>query len=259
MSASCEAIIEHLASLNPTGKLGGEEGVLHGSVESKVSGILVTWMPTVAAIEHAVSERCDLIVSHEALTFHDYFPYASAPDPWTADRARLSRLQEHDITVLRAHSTIDPIYIVPQFVRAVGLSPAVESGTVWSFHREEPVRLSDLACRVAEGLGMECLRVTGNPERKVTQVGTMVGGLGLDRHILSWEKHLMGFDIDAIIAGETNDFAQRFALDSGIALIETCHSASEEPGLAVFADDLQSRFADTEVAFHHEAIPWTTV
>jgi putative NIF3 family GTP cyclohydrolase 1 type 2 len=259
MGTSAAAILEYLASWNPDHKLNGEEGVLHAGADVDIRGLLVSWMPTVSAIRRAIREGCQMIVCHEALTFHDYFPNASTPDPWTADRARLALLREAALTVVRAHSTVDPTHVVPGFIRAVGLSPPLERGQVWSFHREEPIPLKGLAKRVAAGLGMGSLRVTGEPDRLVSRVGTMVGGLGQDRHLRSWERHLMGLDPDVIVAGETNDFAQRFAIDSGIALIETCHSASEEPGLQVLAGDLGSRFPDVRVAFHREVVPWVLV
>ncbi len=259
MVLSVREMLGYLSSLNPTGKPGGEEGVLYGREDASFSSILVTWMPTVAALEHAVSENCQLIVCHEALSFHDYFPYASSPELWTADRARQSILEANDLTVVRAHSTVDPTHVVPAFIKALGLSPPARRGNVWSFHQEHPIPLKALAKRTAAGLGMQTLRVTGDPERSVTRVGTMVGGLGLDRHLVSWERHLMGCGVEVIVLGETNDFAQRFAIDSGIALIETCHSASEEPGLAVLADDLRSRFPAARVVFHKEVVPWTVL
>lgn len=133
-------------------------------------------------------------------------------------------------------------------------------GAGQSFHHEDPIDLRALTRKVADGLGMEGpLRHTGDPDRVVTRVGTMVGGLMQDRHIKSWETYLMEHDVEVIIGGETNDFAQRFAVDSGIALIETCHSASEEPGLRNLANDPKSQFDEVEVAFHSEAVPWATV
>jgi putative NIF3 family GTP cyclohydrolase 1 type 2 len=260
MTVTLEDLLAYLVSLNPGGRLGAEEGVLRGPRQRQTESVLVTWMPTVAAIRHAITTRCPVIISHEALTFHDYFPHATTPEPWTADRARLALLDTPPvITVIRAHSTIDPTHIVPAFVQAVGLTPPVTRGTVWSLHREPPTRLADLARRAAAGLGMAAVRVTGAPERVVTCVGTMVGGLGQDRHLHSWERYLMGTGVEAIVAGETNDFAQRFALDSGIGLIETCHSASEEPGLAVLAADLRCRFPGLRVESHRDPVPWTTL
>jgi hypothetical protein len=48
-----------------------------------------------------------------------------------------------------------------------------------------------------------------NPRQTVSRIGTMVGGLGLDRHLISWERHLMGLDMEVIIAGETTRSKQQ--------------------------------------------------
>ena len=175
------------------------------------------------------------------------------------DRARLALLDEAKMSIIRAHASLDPTYVVPEFARAIGLTPPVSQGPVWSLHEEALISLHDLAARAANGIRMTHLRVTGEPNREVTRVATMVGGLGLDRHVDYWERNVMGLDIQVIITGETNDFAQRFAVDSGIGLLETCHSACEEPGLEAFARDLSSMFPAAEFIFHKEVVPWTTV
>lgn len=260
MSVSVPAILDYVVSLNPAGRLSKDEGVIYGSPDCAVSRMVVAWMPTVAAIKHAISENCQVILSHEALTFHDYFAQSSSPEPWTADRARLSLLDEHGITVVRAHGTVDPTHVLPAFIKAIGLSAPAQGGKVWSFHNEEPIELGALSKKVSAGLGIGELRVTGDPGQVLTRVGTMIGGLGLDRHIKSWEECLMGLDVQVIVAGETSDFAQRFAVDSDVALIETCHSASEEPGLKVLAADIGAQFkGDVEVVFHKEIVPWSTL
>lgn len=259
MSVYVDEILDYLVSLNPSGKLSGEEGLIYGKHNRRAEGVLVAWMATVAAIEHAILENCHIILSHEALTFHNYFSHALSPEPWSADRARLSLLEKHALSVIRAHSTVDPTHIVPAFIKTVGLNEPIRSGHVWSFHEEPPISLQNLANRTATALNLDRLRVTGAPERTVTRVGTMVGGLMQDRHIDAWEKHLMDLGVEVIIGGETNDFAQRFAIDSGIALIETCHSTSEEPGLKILAQDFRTTFEGTKVVFHKEVIPWVTL
>ncbi len=259
MSLSCDALIEYVRSLNPRGELGGEEGVIHGPKECTAEGILVTWMPTVAAIRHAMDEDCRIMLSHEALTFHDYFPDKIDDEPWAADRARLPLLDEAGITVVRAHSTVDPTHVVPGFIRAIGLEPAIKQGSVWSYHEQGPVTVREMARQAAAGVGMDRVRVTGDPDHAVSRIGTMVGGLGQDRHVNQWERHLVTLGVELIIVGETNDFAQWFAIDSEIAVIETCHSASEEPGLTVLADDLRAEFPDARFVFHKMIAPWELI
>ena len=259
MATTGHDIEKLLACFNPRGELNPEEGFLFGSGDGEVEGVLVSWMATVSAIRHAVENACNLIVCHEALTFFDYFARfgATGREPWSADRPRLALLEENGISVLRAHSTVDPTHVVPEFVRAIGLPPAIRKGDVWSYHELPRTTLRELVARVREGMHMRSLRVTGDPEMRMTRVGTMVGGLGLDRHIDQWEKHLMPLRVEVIVAGETNDFAQRFAVDAGLALIETCHSSSEEPGLKKLSDDLLEAFPGLKVLFRREMVPWT--
>lgn len=247
-----------LAGLNPRGELNPEEGFLYGWPDAEIESVLVTWMATVAAVQHAAENGCDLIVCHEALTFYDYFKSfkATGEEPWAADRPRLALLRENGISVLRVHSTVDPTHIVPEFARTIGLPPAVRKGDFWSYHALPRITLARLASRAKEGLRMHSVRVTGDPNATVTRVGTMVGGLGLDRHIDQWEKHIFPLFVEAIVVGETNDFAQRFALDAKLALIETCHSASEDPGLEKLSEEMREAFPGLKILFRPEMIPW---
>ena len=128
MSVSVRDLLELIRSAGPSGTLGPEEGVLRGSDEAETDGVLVSWMPTVAAIRHAVESDCRVIISHEALTFYNYFPDSRGRHPWSADRARLLLLDGHGIAVVRAHFSIDPTYIVPAFIRAAALSAPVAQG-----------------------------------------------------------------------------------------------------------------------------------
>ena len=249
-----------LASLNPTGRLNSEEGFLHGSGAVKVHGICVCWMATRSAIQYAVAQHCNLIICHEALTFYDYPLWASDPagEPWLSDRARLQLLDAHHISVLRVHSTVDPTHIGPGLWEVLGLPAPQFSGWAYSHHTVAPITVANLAARARTALGMTHLRVTGDLTRVITELGTAWGGLGLDRHLRTWVKELLPRGIEALLVGETSDFAQRFASENEVALIATCHSASEDPGLRRLAAALAARFSETKVVFRAQEIPWTT-
>jgi len=249
-----------LASFNPNNRLNAEEIFLHGNGEQEVCGICVCWMATVPAIAYAIEHHCNLIICHEALTFYDYPLWVSdaSDQPWPVDQRRLTLLRSHNISVLRAHSTIDPTHIGPALRESIGLPTPQFQGWAFSQHTVAPVSVADLAARTAEALEMDHVRVTGTLGRIVTNVGMAWGGLGLDRHINSWVKHLLPRGVEALIVGETNDFAQRYATESNVALIETCHSASEDPGLQRLAEDLSAQFPTVEVVFRPGEIPWTT-
>jgi len=251
---------QFFATFNPEGRLNPEEGFLHGSGDQHVQGICVCWMATRFAIEHAITQDCNLIICHEALTFYDYPVWAADPpgQPWVSDQARLDLLDEHNIGVLRVHSTVDPTHIGPALWEAIGLPEPQSRAWAYSQHKVEGTAVGDLAIRTRQALAMSHLRVTGDLDRIVSNVGTAWGGLGLDRHIDVWVEHLLPRGAEVLIVGETNDFAQRFAIDNDIALIETCHSASEDPGLRYLADDLSRQFPEISVIFRPQEIPWAT-
>ncbi len=256
-----QSVKEFLSTFNPSGELNSEEGFLYGSGTDEVQGICVCWMASRAAIEYAAQHQCNLIVCHEALTFYDYPLWAANPPgpPWPVDQVRLDLLDAYGIAVLRVHSTVDPTHVGPTLWEIIGLPEPEFRGWAYSQHNITPITVGTLAIRVREALGMAHLRVTGDTEQVVSNVGTAWGGGGLDRHIDIWVEHLLPRGIQALITGETSDFAQRYALDNGVALIETCHSASEDPGLARLAGDLAKRFSTVPVLFRPQEIPWTTL
>jgi putative NIF3 family GTP cyclohydrolase 1 type 2 len=261
MASTGRDIAQYIATLNDSGSLNQEEGFLYGDGRHGVEGTMVCWMATVPAIEYAVERQCNLIISHEALTFYDYPVWTQSPPvgPWPSDRERLRLLADHGISVLRVHSTIDPTFIGPALWRDMQFpEPAFHKGC-FAHHVVEPLTVTELATCAARATGMDHVRVSGEPTRVVTDVGLAWGGLGLDRHIKGWVAHLLPRGVEALVVGETSDFAQRFAIENGIALIETCHSASEDPGLRDFADHLRAQYPDIPVSFRPQEVPWVVM
>ena len=255
-------VAEYLASFNDKGALNPEEGFLFGDGGASVRGICVCWMATTPAVAFAVAEGCDLIVCHEALTYWDYPVWKASvqsTERWECERKRLAMIEANGIAVLRAHSTVDPTHVGPALWDAIGLGEPRSSGWVYSHHTIEPTTVAELAARIRSGLGLDRVRVTGDPQRRVTEVGTCWGGGGLDRNMHLWEEHLFDLGIEALVVGETCDFAQRFAMENDLPLLEAGHSASEDPGLQRLADDIQQRFPDTKVVYRRQEIPWATL
>jgi putative NIF3 family GTP cyclohydrolase 1 type 2 len=87
----------------------------------------------------------------------------------------------------------------------------------------------------------------------VTLVTVMYGGLLQHWHGVD-EAHLAG--ADAIICGEALDYAFRAAVDADIALVETAHVSSENPGLREFARRLSAKLPDIPVRFIDAGLPW---
>jgi len=252
---TARAVAAYIESLSPPP--GSEEGFKYGDPDAPVEGILVCWMATVAAIEQAAAEGCNLIVCHEDV----YFPYAFL-DPglekhltWRVNRSRISRFAAHDLTVYRSHCTLDRRFIVEAFPQAIGLeNPVIREG-YYLIYDVTPVTVLELAANVKSRLGLPAVRVTGDPEALASRIGLPVGGIGLSLNI-GFINALLDYGADCLIAGEMDEYAMRFVVDAGAPMIETGHAASENPGLREFHRDLSTRFPDVRVVFHECDRPW---
>ncbi len=240
--------------------LGPEEGFRFGDPEVEVSGILVSWMATLEAIRTAIEEECNLMLVHEDL----FYPYDFQRRnferylTWKVNRLRLKLLAENDITVFRAHGSLDRLCILDDFARAIGLpEPRVKEDFVRIYEIPE-ISLGELALRVKRSLGLREIRIVGPSERTVRRIGLPWGGLGLSINV-SFLESLLKHRPDALIAGETDEYAMFFALDAGISLIETGHSVSENIGLRNFAEILKREFPKMKIAFFECKRPWTII
>ncbi|MGQ9732916.1 MAG: Nif3-like dinuclear metal center hexameric protein [Candidatus Zipacnadales bacterium] len=240
--------------------MGQEEGFRYGDPDIEVTGVLVCWMATVEAIETAAQKGCNLIVCHEELTFPYEFRDSNAIRYlwWRPNARRLSLLGKHGITVYRAHGMLDRYCILDDFAEMLGLpKPIVREGYV-RIHVIEPTALRDLAHHVKERVGLSHVRVCGDLDRKVSRVGCPWGGLGLSLNT-AFMQSLLPHNPEVFIAGETDDYGMRFAIDCDIPLIETSHATSENPGLAHFARDLKHAFPHLRIFYYENPVPWTTL
>jgi putative NIF3 family GTP cyclohydrolase 1 type 2 len=249
---------DFLVALSPP--LGAEEGFRFGDPGLEVSGMLVTWMATCDAIRSAADNGRNLIICHEDPFFGG--SGSGAPETsitWRVNRDRIGLCARHDIAILRAHGTLDRLCVVDEFARAAGLrgSDIREEGLARIFTIPE-IRLGDFAVCVRDNLRLRRLRVVGDLDRRVTKVGVAVGGIGLSVNIAFWET-LLRHGAQAVLVGETDEYAMRYALDNDIAVIETSHAASENPGLRRFCDILRERFPGAPLDFFECAVPWEEV
>lgn len=95
----------------------------------------------------------------------------------------------------------------------------------------------------------------GNQKHKVKRVGLPWGGLGLFVNV-GYQQQLIELGCDVFIAGEADNYGFRFAVESGVAMIETSHEVSENPGLATFTELLAQAFPKVTFRFHENDCIW---
>ena len=229
-----------------------EEGFRFGDPDAEVTGILVCWMITLQAIERAITEGCNLILTHEDLFYPYNFQRADTLEPhlhWAVNRHRISALARGGLTVFRAHGALDRICIFDDFAALLDLGePERSDGVYGKVYRVLPTSMGEVAARVKQCLGLATVRTCGDPCRRVSLVGLPWGGMGLSLNI-GYVNSLLEMGSDLLIAGETDEYAMRYVLDAGAVMIETGHALSEEPGLSHFAERLRQQFPGVKVVF----------
>lgn len=248
-------IEEYIESLSP-GR-GYEEGFRFGDPQAEVSGVLVCFMATLEAIEHAAGEHCNLIIAHEDLFFPYDFGNTKLQDSltWSVNRRRIEALSTHGITVIRAHGMLDRLCVLDAFAGLLELpEPAVTDGYIHICDIPSTT-LGELADRVKRCTGLPLVRVVGEPSTRVQRVGLPWGGMGLSVNV-SFIESLLEHDPDVLVAGETDEYAMRYVVDAGVSMIETGHCTSENPGIRQFAHRLADDFPGLKVVFHECTVPW---
>ncbi|MFW5866750.1 MAG: Nif3-like dinuclear metal center hexameric protein [Armatimonadota bacterium] len=247
--------MENLVPDRPTGP---DEGFRWGSPNAEITGVMVAFFPTVEAIEACADEGCNLLIVHEMLQMP--YPWRGDGDlgqhlTWPVNRNRISALAKHDITLFRAHGTLDRFCIHQAFVNTLGLgAPAVEDGFT-SIFEMAPIAVRDLVEEVKTRTGMPAVRVTADLDREVSRVGLPWGGTGLSVNA-GFINSVIEHGPDVLIAGESDEYAMRMVRDCGVELIETGHAVSEEPGLQWFAGWLGEQFSGLRVLFHQCEPAW---
>ncbi len=234
-----------------------DEGFKFGDPQAPLTGVLICWMSTLAAIEDAAQQGCNMVICHEEM----HYPYAAfAPGlekymTWTVNRRRVTALAAAGITVYRAHGMLDHYCILDDFAAELGLGqPAVSEG-FYRIYDIAPRPVAELVTQAKAALGMDCVRVTGDSQRVVSRVGLPWGGLGLSVNV-DFIEGLLGYGADVLIAGESDEYAMFYCLDADVPLIETSHAGSENFGLARFAQQLAQHFPGLKVVFHRCPVPW---
>ena len=251
-------LLHYLSGL--AGGLGEEEGIRFGTPAQPVRSILLCWMANLAAIRQAAEIGADLIIAHESVLFpYTILERSGPPDflSWQVNRNRIDLLTRHQISLVRAHITLDRFCIFDDFAAKLELGdPVVSKPGFVKIYEIEPTPYGALIEHVKDKLHLACLRATpGDKTRVIRQIGLPWGGLGLIVNT-SYMQSLLHEGCDCLIAGETDNYGFHFATDSGVDLIETSHEVSENPGLEHFGQVLAAAFPQLHVSFYENKPPF---
>lgn len=241
-------------------------GLACGEPDAAVHRVLLAVDPVIAVVDEALMLQADLIVTHHPLLLRGVHSVAAVDHKGRV----LHTLIGHGIALFTAHTNADHADpgVSDALAVALGLTecvplvpepgdPALGTGRVGAL--AEPMPLSAFAEVVAATLPAthHGVRVAGDQARLVSRVA-VCGGSGDT------------FLPDAAAVSDvyvTSDLrhhrAQEHLADSGCALVDVAHWASEWPWLPVAADALRDDLAarGTTVEVHVSRIPtdpWTS-
>lgn len=234
--------------------------VMFGDANQPVNKVGVCWVATMPAIEQAIKQGINFIISHENCFYEEGTMLPK--ELLEAKRHKQDLLAKHGICVYRCHDVWDKI---PQ----VGVSDTWSSiiglpflkrdiHSYNSFAAFESMSVNSIAKKIAEALapyGQSSVTVLGNLDKQVRSCGI---GTGAATDVFA----LVRENMECVVLsddGSNNWIAGQYCIDQDIPLILVHHSVSEIPGVRTMVDYLKNLFTDLSVEYLEEGYQYQIV
>nr|WP_067053840.1 Nif3-like dinuclear metal center hexameric protein [Mucilaginibacter sp. L294] len=230
-----------------------------GSADQVVTGIVTTMFATVDLIKQAAKLNANFIIAHEP-TFYNH---TDNPD-WVKNNSIVKQkqalLKKHNITVWRFHDyihSLKPDFISYGAVKKLNWLPYFKTGEATM---TIPVTtLGALVQHFKTSLGVNHLRIIGDPQQKCSRVTLLPGAWGGQEQVGHVEKDKP----DVLVVGELSEWEtaeyirDARAMGSTMALIILGHALSEQAGMDYFADWLRPKLNGVKVSYITTSDPFT--
>ena len=212
-------------------------GLLVGSRNQEVTGVLFALDVTEAVIREAASLGANLIVTHHPLMFD---PVRRVTDQ-TFEGKMVMRLIQQGISLIACHTCLDraPGGINDALAECCALLDVEGEGFVRAGNLPQPMKAGELKEYLAAALDTD-VRLMGNPEIMVSRLGLCSGAGGSE-----WQE-AAALGAEAFLSGEVKHHLALAMADAGIPCFECGHFATEQPGIFALADALQSALNQVE-------------
>ncbi|UWZ84506.1 Nif3-like dinuclear metal center hexameric protein [Occallatibacter riparius] len=230
------------------------EGILTGSDDDTVSGILVANEPSIDAIRLAVAtgKNCILCREHPFYLFGEYLA-AGLADALVDDpvaKAKRQLIEDNHLIIIRLAALWDtarPKWFSNALAKELGWQPEVGApADQWTaaFCNVPRTTLRGLAEHASARLGAKMLRMVGDPDQPVMRVA-VIHGFSYPTLVLS--HALEDPAVDCILTGATPEVDHcttyiRDAITSGrsISLVEVGYEISDHPGAVEMSNWLKT-------------------
>jgi putative NIF3 family GTP cyclohydrolase 1 type 2 len=216
-----------------------------GSPDTEVRGIATTGMSTFDAIQRAVAQRKNLVITHEP-TFYNHNNETTGLEADPVYQAKQRFIKEHDVVVWRFHDhahALRPDPLVAGSARALGWTEYA-SPTEPRIYVVPATTLRALALDVARRLKGRAIRVVGDPEMKVSRVA-LGPGYGMPALTAAFDVAVGG---EAPEAGGNAEYAlDAAAVGQPKGTILLGHMLSEDFGMQEVADWLRTFLSEVPI------------
>lgn len=223
-----------------------------GDGTMQVTGIATTFLATLEVLKKAKAKGLNLIITHEP-TFYNHFDNKEPFENDAIFMAKQKYIEENGLIVWRFHdhwhrTTPDGIY--QGIVGQMNWSSFEVHQTPY-IYKIPNTTLKKLADRLKAIFGSKTIRVVGNPNLKVTDVGMVLGAAGSKPQIESLQRP----DVQVLLIGETHEWetveyvrdAMAFGKEKALVLLG--HANSEEAGMKYCAEWLKTFVSEVPVEF----------
>jgi len=205
-----------------------------GDPNTVLKGIATCMFADMNTLKEAVKQNCNFIITHEPVFYNHLDETDSfSDDPVFQDKMKF--IKENNLVIFRFHDHIhqtEPDGISVGMINKMGLTEYSLNRSL-TFFRIPKISVAEFASEMKIKLGLNTIRVVGNPNMKFTKIAFMAGAPGGQRHI----EMLRNPDVELIIAGEANEWETYLytndatAQEKNKAVIFLGHIKSEEAGM----------------------------
>jgi putative NIF3 family GTP cyclohydrolase 1 type 2 len=252
---ACEIVEFFLSQVPHIDRATTVDRVIIGDPNRPIQKVLVTWMPSLAAVKAAIDGKYDLLLTHEP-TFYDHRDYRDYPTemPKVAIAMHKKKLiEDAGLTIVRIHDVWDliPDVGIPfAWAKFLGLDSKpvqIDGGNYMHRYDITPITLDALAKEIAgrtRAIGESAIQVFGRGDQLVSRIGI---GTGCATVPATFQR--MGCDVSVVSDDGTLYWKQlQQAEDEGHPFIRVHHGTSEEPGMVTLTkfinDNLPAVHAD---------------
>ena len=233
-----------------------------GDPQSNLRGIAVCMFADVPTLQKAVELGCNFIITHEPV-FYNHLDETENLQDNTVFNEKMDYIQKHKLVVFRYHDHIHatkPDGIYQGMIDQLNLESYALDGSL--IHYKLPQQsVAEYGESLKKALGLETIRVIGNPEMKFTKMALMVGAPGGQRHISMLNRD----DVEVLVAGEASEWETYLYANDAVnlgknkAVIFLGHIKSEEAGMKYCTKWLKSFVSGVPIHFIENKPNFTTL